>query len=339
MFAAMQKGKRVFVTGGTGFLGAFCLYELKKAGFEVHALKRESSSTTWVKRFFEDKNKVSQVAYSSESIQWIVGELWDPSSVYKGMEDCDYVLHLSSTSLLSVGFASEGAAEKNAVDGTATLINAAVENEIKHFIHLGSVLSLLNPQKKKQVNEEFQDSTFFKFERRYPERLYRAEMEVWRGSGEGIPATVINGGIPIARGMEQHPALGLMAKKKYRQALGFDENMTWVDAEDLAQLLVLQIGNDKCFGQRYIVANGLVNSEEKNNSWRGNDKLKKALADSVSLIAEKDDRSSGDFLSALWKKEIREPAFYATEKATKELEFTPKPLSELWQEVEAYFNA
>ncbi len=72
---------KVFVTGGTGFIGTKLVNELARRGHTVHVLRRPMSNIDGLEH---------------EGIRLFVGDLRDPDSVRKGMEGCQHVYHLAA---------------------------------------------------------------------------------------------------------------------------------------------------------------------------------------------------------------------------------------------------
>ena len=65
----------IFVTGGTGMLGAHLLLDLTKNGSEVRALKRKNSDLTTVKKIFSWYTSDAEKLFGQ--IEWVEGELSD----------------------------------------------------------------------------------------------------------------------------------------------------------------------------------------------------------------------------------------------------------------------
>ena len=63
----------IFVTGGTGLVGAHLLVELAKKQQPIRALKRRKSNTKTIENFFIDQN----ASQFYQFIHWIDGDLLD----------------------------------------------------------------------------------------------------------------------------------------------------------------------------------------------------------------------------------------------------------------------
>jgi len=78
----LAKGIRTLVTGGTGFIGSHLVDALVSQGAQVRVLVRPTSDT----RRLEQHNNIEQV----------VGELHDPGTLIRAMQDVDVVFHLAA---------------------------------------------------------------------------------------------------------------------------------------------------------------------------------------------------------------------------------------------------
>jgi NADH dehydrogenase len=112
--------QRVFVTGATGFVGSAVLDELMKRGFEVNALVRSGNALA-----------------ARPSVQPIVGDLFDPGALDRGMKDCQAVIHLVG---IIMEKPSKGITfERIHVEGTHAVVDAAARNGINRYIHMSAL--------------------------------------------------------------------------------------------------------------------------------------------------------------------------------------------------------
>jgi nucleoside-diphosphate-sugar epimerase len=76
------------------------------------------------------------------------------------------------------------------INGTKNIVNACVENEVKHLIHVSSISAL--GDSKGEVIEEETPRDFNDYHSNYSKGKYLSEQEVWRGIQEGLNATILN---------------------------------------------------------------------------------------------------------------------------------------------------
>src|SRR5215469_13140551 len=115
----------VLVTGGTGFIGAYIIKELIEKGYAVRALKRSTSKVP----FFIP-------AEIFEKIEWVEGDVLDTVSLEEAMSDVDSVIH--SAAIISFYQGDKDEMYKVNIEGTANVVNTALEKKISRFTHISS---------------------------------------------------------------------------------------------------------------------------------------------------------------------------------------------------------
>src|SRR5439155_22902429 len=110
-------------------------------------------------------------------------------SLEEAMDGVNAVIH----SAAKVSFARDEKEEmlRINIEGTANVVNMAIEKNIQRFIHISSVAALGRSLKGETINEErvWQDT---KTNTNYAISKHKAEMEVWRAISEGLNAAIIN---------------------------------------------------------------------------------------------------------------------------------------------------
>jgi len=185
----------IFVTGGTGLIGAHLLYELAKAGKQVKALKRETSDLQQVKKIFSYYTEKPEFLF--EKIEWVNGDVLDYFSMENLLKGVTEIYHCAAI----VSFRS-GDRQKmviNNVTGTENIVNAALENGVKKICHVSSVAALGRLQNGLPVTEETKWIPSKKISG-YSESKFFSEAEIWRGIEEGIDAIIVNPSIVLGPG-------------------------------------------------------------------------------------------------------------------------------------------
>lgn len=112
---------RVFVTGGTGFVGQEVLRQLVAEGHRVRALIREGS-----------EHKLAQ----HEQVETVPGDVNDAASLESGLADCDAVIHLVG---IIREFPSRGVTfERLHVEATRYMLAAAQKQQVARFLHMSA---------------------------------------------------------------------------------------------------------------------------------------------------------------------------------------------------------
>lgn len=213
----------VFVTGGTGFLGSYILRELVSKGYQVRALRRGNKEPNWIPRDILDK------------VEWVEGDVLDVVSLADGMEGADYVIH--SAAVVSFFKKERSMMYQVNVDGTANVVNTALELGIKKFVHISSVAALGRKENGNHVNEDtkWEES---RLNTHYAKSKFKAELEAWRGSGEGLPTVILNPSTILGYG-DWHSSSCAIFRSAFDEFPWYTPGINgFVDVEDVARAAV-----------------------------------------------------------------------------------------------------
>ena len=229
--------KRVLVTGGTGFLGAYIIRELIEKGYEVRAIRRSAKLPFYIPATIFDK------------VEWMDGDVLDVISLDEAMEGMDAVIHAAG--LISFLKKDRQAMYKVNVEGTANVVNIAMEKNISRFVHISSVAALGRTAHGGHVDEEkkWEES---KMNTHYAKSKYKAELEVWRAMGEGLNAVILNPATILGYGDWNNSSCTIF-KSSYNEFNWYSPGINgFVDVDDTARatVLLLESGHTE---QRYII--------------------------------------------------------------------------------------
>ncbi|WP_163322427.1 NAD-dependent epimerase/dehydratase family protein [Draconibacterium mangrovi] len=177
----------IFVTGGTGLVGAHLLYEFCKTGKKVKALKRNTSNLEQVRKTFAYYTDDARQLF--DTIEWVDGDILDYFSLEKLLNGVTEIYHCAAI----VSFESKERQRmiSNNVEGTANLVDAAIENGVKKICHVSSIAALGKLQNGALVTEET-NWVPSKKNSAYSESKFYSETEIWRGIEEGLDAIIVN---------------------------------------------------------------------------------------------------------------------------------------------------
>jgi dihydroflavonol-4-reductase len=227
----------VLVTGGTGFLGAYIIKNLVEKGHAVRAIRRSANTP-----FFIPQNIWDQV-------EWVEGDVLDVVALQEAMEGVDAVIHSAAV----VSFDSKHRKEmyQTNVEGTANVVNMALEANIKRFVHVSSVAALGRTTKSEKVAEdrnweENKNNTHYAISKR------KAELEVWRGFAEGLEGVIMNPSTILGFG-NWHQSSCAIFKNSYKGFPWYTEGVNgFVGVEDAAEIAVQLLQSD-IHQKRFIV--------------------------------------------------------------------------------------
>lgn len=215
-----EAGKIVFITGGTGFIGSYIIKNLVEKGFVVRAIRRSNKLPFYI------PEKILN------SVQWIEGDVLDIVSLSDAMQGADAVIH--SAAIVSFSKKERHQMYHVNVEGTANVVNAAVENKIKRFLHISSVAALGRTTKTETVTEQkkWEEN---KSNTHYAISKHHAELHVWRGFAEGLEGVVINPSTVLGYG-DWHQSSCAIFKNAYREFPWYTKGINgFVGVEDVAE--------------------------------------------------------------------------------------------------------
>jgi nucleoside-diphosphate-sugar epimerase len=228
---------KILVTGGTGFLGAYIIRELVAKGYSVRAIRRSYSLPAFIPPDILQK------------VEWISGDILDVTDLEGAMNDSDAVIHAAA----KLSFAARDRREmfSTNIDGTANVVNIALEKNISRFIYVSSVAALGRTGNGGYVTEEkkWNDS---KWNTNYAISKYHGEVEVWRGIGEGLPAAIVNPSTLLGYGDWNNSSCTLF-RNAFREFPWYTEGVNgFVDVTDVARAVVCLLESG-ISGERYIL--------------------------------------------------------------------------------------
>ncbi len=228
---------KVLVTGGTGFLGSYIIKELVEKGYAVRVIRRTNTIPSWISKDVFD------------AVEWMEGDILDVVALEDAMEGVDTVIH--SAAMVSFIKKDRKAMYQTNVDGTANVVNIALEKNIKRFVHISSVAALGRTAAGGHVNEEkkWEES---KVNTHYAKSKYKAEVEVWRGISEGLNAVILNPGTILGYG-DWHSGSCAIFKNMFEGFKWYTPGINgFVNVEDVAIVAILLM-ESSVSEQRFVI--------------------------------------------------------------------------------------
>jgi dihydroflavonol-4-reductase len=119
---------RVFVTGGTGVIGAALVTRLLQRGDEVVGLARSDAAAS---------------ALSARGITVVRGEGYDTDALAQGMDGCEYAYNVAGVNSLCVE--DPRPMQRMNVDGAAAAVRAASRVGVRRLVHTSSAATIGEP--------------------------------------------------------------------------------------------------------------------------------------------------------------------------------------------------
>lgn len=227
----------ILVTGGTGLIGSYLLKALVRNHQPVKALYRKEKS-----ELLSPEERAA--------IEWIQGDILDVPLLEDVMQGVDQVYHVAG--LVSFDPAHKKQLYNINVEGTANVVNAALNTGVKKLLHVSSVAALGRKRNGETVTEA-QNWTPETSNSEYGKSKYLAELEVWRGISEGLSAVIINPVIVLGYGNWNTGSLSIF-KNAYEEFPWYTEGASgFVDVRDVASAMV-QLMNSTIENERFIIS-------------------------------------------------------------------------------------
>jgi dihydroflavonol-4-reductase len=224
----------ILVTGGSGLVGKELITQLLAAGKQVRAIY----------------NKTPLPDFHSSLLQQFQCDILDVVGLEQAMQDIEQVYHCAAI----VTFDPKRKKElfKVNVEGTANIVNAALDAAVKKIVHVSSVAALGRIGKNEPVTETMNwDETTNNSN--YSHSKYLGEMEVWRGTGEGLNVVIVNPVIILGDG-DWEKGSGKIFKNIYEEFPWYSEGVNgFVDVRDVVQAMI-QLMDSDISNQRFILS-------------------------------------------------------------------------------------
>lgn len=125
---------KVFVTGGTGFVGSHSVAAFVASGHEVRLLARSPEKVERV---------LGPLGVPSPAVEVVQGDATDDAAVAAAMEGCDAAF--SCVSMVSLSRHDADAVRRVNVHSAEVVLGRAVERRLSPIVHVSSVSALLPP--------------------------------------------------------------------------------------------------------------------------------------------------------------------------------------------------
>ena len=237
----------ILVTGGTGLVGAHLLVQLTQNNDKIRAIHRKNSNLKSVEKVFSYYFDDILPFYSK--IEWVEADITDTPSLESVFIGITHVYH--SAAMVSFHPNKYREMRKINIEGTANIVNFSIAAGVKKFCHVSSIAAVGKPINNQIIDE----STEWAVETSnygYAITKYGAEMEVWRGSQEGLDVVIVNPGIILGEGF-WNAGSGQFFSKVKKGMLFYTEGITgYVDVQDVVKSMIALMENS-VKNERYIL--------------------------------------------------------------------------------------
>lgn len=224
----------ILVTGGAGLLGKELIKQLLDEGRPVRAIY--------------NKTRLDEIA--DPRLEQFQCDVLDVVGLAEAMTGVEQVYHCAA--VVSFNPKHKQRMFKINIEGTANVVNAALDAGVKKMVHVSSVAALGRIREEVVINETM-NWTEETSNSRYGQSKYLAEMQVWRGIGEGLDAVIVNPVIILGAG-DWNNGSSAIFRSVYNEFPWYTTGTTgFVDVRDVAKAMILLM-NSNISAERFIIS-------------------------------------------------------------------------------------
>lgn len=235
----------IAITGSTGFVGSHLLLELMKKGKPVLALKREHSDISYTQKVFELNNAL----HLFHQIRWVDCHLSKYSEVVEVLNGVDVVIHAAAQVNINES-GNRGMIEKN-IKITENVVNASILQHVKRFCYISSIATITHSID--GLGKENSPFEILTTEHPYTVSKCYAELEVWRGIQEGMPAVIVNPSVILGYSRQWHIFETMLSQLKNGFLYYPSGRGSFVDVRDVVHIILHLTFNTSITNQRFII--------------------------------------------------------------------------------------
>ncbi|MGF7231290.1 NAD-dependent epimerase/dehydratase family protein [Arachidicoccus sp.] len=224
----------ILVTGASGLVGSHLLNVLSIKDSRIIAICRN----------------IPQDA--DTRFDWISCDILDVTALREIMKGVDKIYHCAA--IVSFNPKMRKELLQINIEGTANVVNAAIENGVKKMLYVSSVAAIGEAERDGKIIHEAlewkkENASAYGLSKHY------AEMEVWRGISEGLKAVIINPSV-ILGCADWDKGSAEIFKTVYNEFPWYTEGVHgFVDVKDVAKAAVMLMDHDVS-AERFIL-NGI----------------------------------------------------------------------------------
>lgn len=224
----------ILVTGGSGLLGTALIEALLQQGKKVKAIY----------------NKTALAQFNDANLTQVQCDILDVITLEEAMQGVEQVYHCAG--LVSFHKKDEQRLYKINVEGTANIVDAAVNAGVQKMVHVSSVAALGRIRVNEVINEKMQ-WTPETSNSRYGESKHLGEMEVWRGIAEGLNAVIVNPTIILGPGNWNDGSTAIF-KSAYDEFPWYTTGTTgFVDVRDVVNAMIALMDSN-ISGEKFVIS-------------------------------------------------------------------------------------
>ena len=251
--------KKVFVSGGSGYIAMYCIKILLEKGYDVITSVRKESQIDLIKKSLH-KHNVALENLKFTILDLLKDEGWDDA-----LKGCEYVLHVASPVI--PGDVDEDSLVKPAVEGMTRCLKAAIKNGAKKFVQTSSYAAIYGNDKSEHGDNDWTDLSN-KNLLPYEISKTKSEKKMWEMVEKSdITACAINPVLVLGPSLSGVLSMSnrLTIKKLFNLPFVPDMAISVVGVMDVADAHVRAMESTKSNGKRFLLSEKTIKLIELTN--------------------------------------------------------------------------
>lgn len=327
-------GEKVLVTGGSGYLGGWCVADLLNRGYSVRTTVRD------LKREPAVRTAVGTQADAGDRLEFAVADLGADAGWTEAVAGCDYVLHVASP------FPPAQPKDPDelivpARDGTLRVLDAALAAGVRRIVVTSSIAAVRHGHESTPSNPHTEahwtdgDDTHLTPYTRSKAVAERAAWDRVREAGAEDKLATVNPGAIIGPVLGDDLSYSLQVVQRLLKGIPAMPNIgfSFVDVRDVADMQIRAMTTPEAGGERFLAVDRFMWFKEVAAI------LKERMGDDAAKVPT---RVAPDFLVRLMSRfdagmrtvvgDLGNSQTYSNEKARRVLGWAPRPMGDTIEE-------
>ena len=238
---------RIFLTGGTGFIGGRVAAKLRARGDDVVALVRSPDKAAKLREL---------------GCELVEGDLSSTNAIRQGLDGADACIHAAAIYKVGIPKKEHQAMFDSNVTGTENVLDAAIDAGVNRIVYV-STIAVFGNTKEQVVDETYQRDESEGFLSCYDETKYRSHQIAKDRIGKGAPIVIVQPGGVYGPG--DHSEIGNFidqTRKGKLRAKAFPEvGLNLVHVDDVADGILLALDQGQT-GESYVLGGEIARMDD-----------------------------------------------------------------------------